>query len=492
MKITLPSIFLLLIISVSAHSQDFKTYDGPYGDGTAQYTYVENVRQQKTIVGRFLYNDTLTIAGRGECSVSLIGNYVDDKKSSPWVCTIKGVDNESSETVTGPYKDGQKMGLWTHRITLDGKDIKVATASFYRNAFRNAFNYTYEPIEPIGVYKKLSVSGAFDNNGMYDGEWNINYTDMNDVQYEDILRYQHGVLAFRIKREVATGLEMERFDEEQKVTDFFTNLQLPDSNSIVGDVKYGVLKKKTNHEIIIPLMRSWNDTRTVVIGNQYSSYIPTMLVPKGEVWDEGYLKCEQEIVLWMETPKGHKEWLEEQRILEEYKANIKKADVALETKELEEALRYYQLAAKTKKDESYPNGQIAKVEKMIVDRKTKNRLLKSVKNKIEVLETEQNTILSDEEFAKRQKHLLAAYQIAYSKQYEKIEENHGAVKSSLGNSQEDVISITQLELFEADLTEILLLQNKLKDLIGKDTKELEKELRKIESATVIANKIKKA
>jgi len=46
-------------------------------------------------------------------------------------------------------------------------------------------------------------------------------------------------------------------------------------------------------------------------------------------------------------------------------------------------------------------------------------------------------------------------------------------------------------LYEADLVEILLLQNKLKELIGKDTEELEKELKKIESVTLISNKIKK-
>ncbi|MDC1221808.1 hypothetical protein N8Z47_03975 [Salibacteraceae bacterium] len=491
MKTRLLIFVSLFIISIQSLSQDFKTYKGAYGDGNAEYTYLEKNNSQRMFVGRFVYSDTLKIPGRGECSVSMTGTYVNGKKSAPWVCTIKGIDNESSETVTGPYKDGQKMGLWTNRISVGSKDVKLATASFYRNTFKNAFNYSYEPIEPIGVYKKLNVTGAFDDKGMYHGEWKISYTNMSDVEYEDVMRYQHGVLAYRLKKEVGTGLEMERFDEEQMVTEFFANLQMPDSNSMVGDAKYGILKKMTKHEVIIPLMKSWNNTRTVIVGNQFSSSIPTMIVPHGEFGDESYLRCEQEIVLWMETPKGHKEWLEEQRILEEYKASIKKADQALETNDFEEALRMYRVAANTKKDESYPNGQIPKVEKMIKDRNTKNRLLKSVKNKADVLNTEQKSIMGNEEFVKRQKHLHAAYQIAFSSQLDDIKEDHTSVRASLKNTSEDNITITQLELYESDLTEILVLQSKLKDLIGTDTKELEKELKKIESATVIANKIKK-
>lgn len=491
MKTTLLISVVLIAVSLQSIGQNFISYKGAYGVGNAEYTYVENDKLQRVFVGRFVYSDTLTIAGRGECSVLISGTYVDGKKSAPWVCAIKGMDSENSETVTGPYKEGQKMGLWTNRITIDGKDTKLATTSFCRNTFKNAFNYNYDPIEPTGVYKKLNVVGAFDDKGMYHGEWKISYTNMSDVEYEDMMRFQHGVLAYRLKREIGTGLEIERIDEEQKVTEFFANLQMPDSNSMVGDVKYGILKKMTKHEVIVPLMKSWNDTRTVVVGNQYSSSIPTMIVPHGEFGDKSYLRCEQEIVLWMETPIGHKEWLEEQRILEEYKASIRKADQALETNDFEEALRMYRVAANTKKDESYPNGQIPKVEKMIKDRNTKNRLLKSVKNKADMLNTEQKSIMGNEEFVKRQKHLHAAYQIAFSSQLDDIKEDHTSVRASLKKTSEDNITITQLELYESDLTEILVLQSKLKDLIGTDTKEIEKELKKIESATVIANKIKK-
>ncbi len=482
---------ILAFLPIFSFAQTVQTYKGAYGVGTAEYSYTENDKLQRMLTGRFVYSDTLNIAGRGDCAVGMTGMYVDDKKSGPWVCSVKGIDNESNETVTGPYKDGQKMGLWTHRISAGDKDIKVATASFYRNTFKNAFSYTYEPVEPVGVYKKLNVVGAFDDNGMYDGEWKVTYTNMNDVVYEDIMRYQHGVLAFRLKRELETGNELERFDDEQRVTAFFQNLQLPNSNAVVGETKYGILKKMTKHEIIIPLMKSWNDSRTVNVGNQYSASIPTMIVPRGEFGDEKYLRCEQDIVLWMETPKGHKEWLEEQRILEEYNSNIKQADRALEAKEFEEALRFYKVASNVKKDETYPVGQIPKVEKMIKDRDTKNRLLESVKNKVDVLNTEQNSITGNEEFLKKQKHLAEAYDKAYTSQLDKIKETHSSVRNNLENNSEDLISITELELYEADLVEILLLQNKLKELIGKDTKELEKELKKIESVTLISNKIKK-
>lgn len=492
MKTKLYLIASILLICSTLNAQELQTYDGPYGEGVAQYSFVENEKGQRIIKGRFVYTDSLTIAGRGECVINMTGSYFEDKKSAPWVCSVKGTDNESNETVTGPYKDGLKMGLWTHRITIGDQDIKVAEASFYRNTFKNAFKYTYTPVEPVGVYKKLVVNGAFDDKGFYHGEWNITYTNMNDVEYEDIMRYQHGVLAYRLKREVATGVELERYDDEQRVNAFFQNIQLPDSNAVVNDVKYGVLKKMTQHEIIVPLMKTWHDTRTVVLGNQYSSSIPTMVVPRGEFNDESYLRCEQEIVLWMETPKGHKEWLEEQRILEEYKANIKKADAALGEKAYEEALTYYKAAANVKKDESYPVGQIPKVEKLIKDRDTKNRLLKSVKNKQQVLKDEQASIVGNEGFIKDQKRLHEAYVRAFDSEWADIKDDHKDVRGLLDSGNEEPITITQLELYEADLTEILLFQNKLKDLIGKDTKDLGKELKKIESPSVIASKIKKA
>jgi len=487
-------IYLLTITAVASltlHAQEPQTYKGAYGTGVAEYTYTENDKLQRLISGMFSYSDTLTVAVRGECAVKMTGIYKDDKKNASWVAGIKGMDNESNETVTGPFKDGKKSGLWTHRITVGETDIKVVSASFYKNKFRNKFSYTYEPVEPVGVYKKLTVTGSFDDKSKLDGEWKMVYTDMNDVEFEDLMRYQHGVLAFRVKRELASGAEITRFDEEAKVTAFFAGLQYPDSNAVVGEIKYGVVEKMTSHEIIVPLMKAWNDSRTVNVGNQYASSIPTMMIPRGEFGNANYLNCERETVLWMDTPKGHKEWLQEQRILEDYKRKIKAADKALEAKDFEEALKQYRMASKVKKEEAYPQSQIPKVEKMLKDRDTKNRLLESVANKADVLETEQKKLTSNEAFQKKQKHLFEAYDIAYKAQYKNIRGDHSRVRSNLSNNLIEPITILELELYESDLTEILLLQNKTSELVGTDTKELEKELKKMESAKQIAARLKK-
>jgi hypothetical protein len=487
-------IYLLTITAMATltlHAQELQTYKGAYGTGVAEYTYTENDKLQRLISGMFSYSDTLTIAGRGECAVKMTGIYKDDKKNAYWFAGIKGMDNESNETVTGPFKDGKKSGLWTHRITVGEKDIKVVSASFYKDRFRNKYSYTYEPIEPVGVYKKLSVTGSFDDKSKFDGEWKVVYTDMNDIEFEDLMRYQHGVLAFRVKRELASGKEISRFDDEAKITAFFAGLQYPDSNSVVGDVKYGVVEKMSSHEIIVPLLKSWNDSRTVNVGNQYASSIPTMMIPRGEFGNPKYLMVERELVLWMDTPKGHKEWLEEQRIIEDYNRKIKAADKALEAKDFEEALTQYRMASKVKKDEDYPQSQIPKVEKMLKDRDTKNRLLESVANKTDVLVTEQKKLTGDETFQKKQKHLFEAYNIAYTSHWKSIRGDHSRVRSNLDNNLIEPITILELELYEADLIEILLLQNKTSDLVGTDTKELEKELKKMESANQIAAKLKK-
>lgn len=466
--------------------QETKTYKGAYGMGFAEYSYTENDKLQRLFDGRFTYSDTLEIEDRGECSIQMSGAYREDKKVTPWVATIKGISAENSETVTGPFLNGQKLGLWTHRITIDGTDILTSTASFNRNKFKGAFSFEYAPtvvVDPL--YKKLTVQGNFDGDGFLDGEWKIEYTNLQDVQIEEIARYQHGVLAFKVRREVSTGKELERYDKEAFVSSFFKGIQFPDSNAVVENVKYGILKKTNDHPIIVPLMKAWNDNSEVKISNKSNTSIPTMIVPRGEFAELKYLVNMQEIVLWMDTPKGHKEWMEEQRIKEAYIAAVKKADDALADNKFEEALAFYEEATSIKADEAHPISQIPKVKEMIRLRDAKNALLKSVQEKNESIESSQKNMLANEDFQKQQKHLFEAYNIAFDAAYKRIKGDHSKVRSNLDNNLLESATILELELYESDLKTLIELQNKTKSLIGQDTKELEKELKKMDSAKVI-------
>lgn len=488
-KLTITLIALMSTLSIIA--QETKTYKGPYGEGVAEYTYTENDKMQRLLSGKFQYTDTLEVAGRGECQVMMTGSFRDDKKAGPWVASIKASDNSSNETVTGPFLNGQKSGFWTHRVTIGDKDIKTSTATFNRNKFKGAFAYNYEPVEPVATYQKLKIEGGFDNEGFFDGEWKIVYTDMNGVEIEDVLRYQHGVLAFRVQRETASGKEIERFDKESFVTAFFKNMQSLDSSSVVDEKKFGLRKKMNKHEVIVPIMKAWNDLEGVKLGNAYNASIPTMIVTKGEFAEPMYLQNEKEIIDWKDTPKGRAEWEEEQRILKEYKENIGKADAALSEKNYEEALKLYRYSSTLKKDETYPMEQIPKVEELILVRNKRNRLLGSVKEKAEMLEKEQDKIEADENFEKKQKHLHEAYHIGYDYQYRGLRSDHSRVRSNIENGLGEECDVADLEAYESDLKKILDYQAKVGSLIGTDTKDLEKEVKKMEDPMEIISRLTK-
>lgn len=483
---------MLMLIGILSYAQSPQTYKGAYANGYAEYNYIENDKLMKLWNGRFTYKDTMEVAGRGECDVLINGAYKDDQKSAIWVATIKGLDGNSLETSTGPMKDGMKIGLWTHRLTMNDKDVKVASASFTRDRFTSKFEYKYNPLDAsIGEYQELNVVGSFDSKGMLDGEWTTTYVGKDGVRMQELARYQHGVLAFRVVRELETGIEKDRYDKEAFVTDFWSKMKLPDSNAVINDEKYGVIKEMCHQESLVPLMNSWNDLRTVVVSNIHGSSIPTMMITKGEVKSNKYLVCEQKIVPWNETPKGMLEWQEEQRILKEYQSNIANADKALEEKNLEEALRLYRLSSTIKKDEDYPREQIPMVEQMIKDRATQNRLLGSVGEKKTMLDKTQKKLMDDETFMKKQDKLYEAYDMAYSARMRSMKSDHSKTMTFIENDNIEPISILELEAYEASLDELIQLQNKVSLLVGKDTKDLEKELKKLDDTGEIEKMLRR-
>jgi len=486
------SILMLMLIGILSYAQSPQTYKGAYANGYAEYNYIENDKLMKLWNGRFTYKDTMEVAGRGECDVLINGAYKDDQKSAIWVATIKGLDGNSLETSTGPMKDGMKIGLWTHRLTMNDKYVKVASASFTRDRFTSKFEYKYNPLDAsIGEYQELNVVGSFDSKGMLDGEWTTTYVGKDGVRMQELARYQHGVLAFRVVHELETGIEKDRYDKEAFVTDFWSKMKLPDSNAVINDEKYGVIKEMCHQESLVPLMNSWNDLRTVVVSNIHGSSIPTMMITKGEVQSNKYLVCEQKIVPWNETPKGMLEWQEEQRILKEYQSNIANADKALEEKNLEEALRLYRLSSTIKKDEDYPREQIPMVEQMIKDRATQNRLLGSVGEKKTMLDKTQKKLMDDETFMKKQDKLYEAYDMAYSARMRSMKSDHSKTMTFIENDNIEPISILELEAYEASLDELIQLQNKVSLLVGQDTKDLEKELKKLDDTGEIEKMLRR-
>jgi hypothetical protein len=468
-------------------SQEVKTYKGLYGSGFAEYGYAENDKFQRVMAGPFKYSDTAEIADRGECVIQISGNYRDDKKAGPWVASVKSTDNSSNETVTGMYLNGQKTGFWSHRLTVTEMETKSLAATFNRNKFKGVFNYKFSPLVPQSGYKSIEIAGNFDNEGRFDGEWKVNYASADGGEFEDILRFQHGVLAFRLKREVSSQ-EMERYDKEAFVASFFKNMNSKDSSSLVDGKKYGLQRSSFKHEIIIPVLKSLQEPGEIVSG--YLSPLTTSIIAQGEIFDQSYLNNSQEIIDWDLTPKGKAELLERQRIEREYNAQINDADAALKAKKLEDALRMYRLASTIKMDELYPTEQVSKVEEMIKVRNRKNRLLESIEEKEKSLDSEQKRMLGIEDFEKKQKHLFEAYNLSFDYLERKLKSDNSRVKANIANNLMDATEVSDLEAYETDLAFLLDFQKRVSKLIGSDTKELEKELKKLEDPKAIVARLK--
>lgn len=474
-------------IGFVAKSQGVKTYKGLYGNGFAEYGYAENDKFQRVMAGSFKYSDTTEIADRGECVIQISGNYRDDKKVGPWVASVKSTDNTNNETVSGMYLNGQKSGFWSQRLGVNEMEIKSVSATFNRNKFKGAFAYKFTPLVPQSGFKSIDIAGSFDNEGRFDGEWKVMYAAADGGEFEDILRFQHGVLAFRLKRETSTQ-EMDRADKETFVTSFFKNMNPKDSSSVVDGKKYGLQQSSFKHEIIVPILKSLQEPGELGIG--YLSALPTSIITQGELVDNSYLNNSQEIIDWELTPKGKAELLERQRIDREYNSQINDADAALNAKKLEDALRMYRLASTIKVDETYPTEQVTKVEEMIKVRNRKNRLLESIAEKEKTLASEHKRILGIEDFEKKQKYLFAAYNSGFDYLERKMKSDHSRVKSNIGNNLMDATEISELEAYEAALTSILDFQNRVSKLIGTETKDLEKELKKMEDPKEIVARLK--
>lgn len=483
MKVTAFTIICTLL-TVAAGAQEVKTYTGPYLNGEAEYNYFEDANQQRVYNGMFKYNEKRTIEGRGECTVQVTGGFRDSRKTGPWAVTITS-DNGTSETITGQFLNGQKTGVWTHRLSADNGSTNIRTISsgFNKNLFKGTFSHAYGPFEGAGKYKVVNITGVFDSDGTFDGEWKIAYTDQNNQQYEDVLKFKHGVLYYRELKDLSSAKVLQTMNKEAQVLAFFTNMK-PDSSSVVDGKKYGLKSGVPfRHEMLDAALGAWYNAENPVYGNHFGASIPTMIINLGETPQQQ--PALREIIDWKDTPRGHQEWLEEQareqeriRIQQAYDAKINDASAAVDAKNYEQAITLYQEALVIK-NEDLPKEQITKVREMIRLRDRKNQLIASVEEKHGRLLTLQQGIMGNEDFAKKQKHLAEAYTLAYDDVYARLKKDHSRVRTFLESKNPDPITIEELEKYEADLQELRLLQDKVNSLVGTDTKDLEKELKKL-------------
>lgn len=471
----------LILFTTSAISQSLLEYEGPFKNGEAKYSYLESAANQRKFQGRFTYTATEEVANRGESEITVTGNYENDQKNLAWAVTIKS--EELTETVIGQYKNGMKTGVWTHRLSaVDGsRDYKSAQASFFDNRFRNKFTYDYQSLEPESEIQKISITGSFDSDGKMDGEWIVQTTDMDSTVEEDKMVYKHGLFVSRIKRNLIKDVVILEESNAEAANAFFENMNRKDSSSVVDGKKVGLKAKRIEHELLTPILSTWVDFDNIPITNRFNSPIPTAIVERGEIKATKALNCQVEFIDWAKTEKGQAEIAEKERMEEAYNNKIKLGDGQMEQENYPNAIRIYEEALKLKPSESYPKEKIAEAKEIMDLKKKKEMLSRRIDNEYGIFKDNDGK-MKNEDFFRGKKHLFEAATILFDHKRKELLSNNRDVRTELQRENLDGLTVEQMEGYIKDLEEITKLQKKVMELIIQDdTKDIEKELKKMDT-----------
>jgi hypothetical protein len=484
------ALLFLSFITVETFGQGTLTFEGEYESGKASYEYIEGDMQQRLLNGKFQYEEVREIATRdGENEILVTGNYINDKKHLAWGYTIKSLaDTGMTESIIGNYLEGQKSGLWTHRIrtNADDKEMKVVQASFIKNQFRGPFKYSFE--NPVSVnIKKLTVTGSFDAKGLMDGDWNINYTNGIDEEFKDVMKFQHGVIAYRSFHNMTKGEVLESVNDVDFVNSFFINMDRLDSSSVVDEKKYGSKSKAVDHPILKEVFGVWT-TLSTNINNEYNASIPNGIIKKGEVVNQQTLAVNAEIIDWKETPKGKLEFEKEQAIKKAYDTKINVANIQFDQKNYRQALPLYKEAIAIK-NESFANKRISEIEEFLRIEEEKKQFITAINSRYDLWKGNEKMLASEDYYGKKN-HLYEASIIALDYEKKQLLTAHQETRAFIERRAMDELSIEALRGFQTALDEVIRLQDQIKALTKReDTKELEKTLKKMEDPGAISKTI---
>lgn len=490
--------FGLSMLLQATFAQGTLTYEGPYLQGEATYQYTEDAKQQRVFNGPFAYTEVRNMPQRGgEQEILATGNYKNDKKHLAWAVTVKSTSKDSglTETIIGNYAEGEKSGLWTHRIrrNSDDSEMRYGQASFIKNHFRGPFKMNYE--NESGVpYIGMEVTGKFNEAGLIDGAWKLRYADQDSVVFEDELRFKNGVLAYRSLKNVNSGEVLESYDDESRVNAFFNGMDRVDSFAVVDDQKLGLRKKKFEHEIIVPIIDAWTDMGKLDLGLNYNATVPMMIIRQGELNAHDRLMIAAELIDWAETPKGKAEIEAAKELQKAYDQKINVADLQFNQSNYRQAIPLYEAALKIKKDEAYPKQQIAIAQEEIRKEEEKMRLITVVSGRHTLWKGNDKMLTAEGYYGDKDK-LYEAAIIALDYQKKKLNKNYGELLAYIDRKAYDNITLSALETLQGALDDLIAFQDQLKALSKQgdkddNIKEMEKELKKMEDPNAIINRIK--
>lgn len=215
-KITFALIILIGIFQ-NIFSQQLKTYQGPYKEGTVTYQYYDNPNYEREYQGTFKYTAKY---------ITISGQYINNKRVGPWT-TIKVTDpiyENIKEIVTGKYINGNMDGLWTlKRTDLKTNKILINSSVHFKDGYLiDEFKYSNSKFSSDEYGKKtdLSLIGKFNDKGNFDSTWVLNYK-INEIPFEDIKKLKDGFLYYNLIRNLSTGEIIEKYDDPNTPKRFY-------------------------------------------------------------------------------------------------------------------------------------------------------------------------------------------------------------------------------------------------------------------------------
>lgn len=227
-------IISLFIVTISvAQSQVYKgpykwKYNYIYYAGEASYHYSTGTNSERIYNGEFSFkgnidrdlsaeDERFTFITNSEyfgdeqqtftmCQPKLIsinGSFNNGKKIGQWVTLLTGSDNNQSFIKT-TFENGKLNGPFEINLNVPNGDKYNAIGQFKNNLIYGALKI--DVLEKLDGQKHLyTLNASFDDNGFFDGNFKLDYDDLNKVPYQDSRVYKNGSLVSIVINNLSNG-----------------------------------------------------------------------------------------------------------------------------------------------------------------------------------------------------------------------------------------------------------------------------------------------
>lgn len=365
----------ILILNIdTAVCQNLKTYsgsfDGTHTSGFATYHYFE--KDYKRIwSGSFNYSEKSK-------KITVSGKYVNNLKNGYWKANVYNyyydgwlADYWITSSLTGQYINGNRTGKWILSKKVTGKigsftklfaeglielfgtkekisekatKVESSTVNFFNNHLTG--NFSYNSYISGAKNSKVTLKGSFDILGQFIGTW-----EYKSHKYQEIRKYNKGVLYWLLKRDRTTGEILKQIDNSTFVNQFFEQYDSISNSAFINNTLY-VLEKSEDIDEYKEIGLWEKETYTKYGGITDGIYLYEILYGS---FDTLNIFTERQIIKCFNTydfdcEDKIKKLRKEYELKLAYKNAINKADSLFLIKQFKESIAQYAFALDIKYD----------------------------------------------------------------------------------------------------------------------------------------------